>query len=32
MPARTAPILVKRIRHLRRQWLKIGAIAREVGV
>ena len=32
MPARTAPVLVKRIRHLRRQGLQIGAIAREVGV
>lgn len=32
MPARTAPILVKKIRHLRRQGLQIGEIAREVGV
>ncbi len=32
MPARTAPVVVKRIRHLRRQGLQIGAIAREVGV
>jgi len=32
MSARTAPVLVKKIRHLRRQGLQIGAIAREVGV
>ena len=32
MPARTAPVLVKKIRHLRRQGLQLGEIAREVGV
>ena len=31
-PARTSPVLVKKIRHLRRQGHQLGEIAREVGV
>ena len=31
-PARTTPVVVKKIRHLRRQGLRLGEIASEVGV